>query len=696
MTTTNLTIQADLKAGTDYRFLELSPDAQAWPRHDERTRTLLVAFNVPGYYSLPVRVLSLTSALAGSIPERHDVRYIEIELGESWERLLDAVVHWAPSIIGFTVNIWNLETVLQFIAAVKRQLPDTTILLGGQEVTQSVTDFMHEHSTIDFIIEGEGEIPFLQFLTQWDAGERRLRDVAGVSGLRYRMNGSTASTGHAEIIADLDALPSPILAGLVPVRTKNKLGVMLEGARGCPYQCSFCFEGSRTIKVRMASIERLTAEAHFMVAQGATYFHLLDPILSNSRPDRLEGIARIFKELNATRKMQISLETYAQHLNDKIAPYLADFTTIDVGLQSINPDTLKEIRRVFTREKFLEGLASLRRANPNINIYLICGLPYETLLTFLEGISFVFAQRPVRIFINELCLLNGTELRRKREEYGYDFSPTPPYRVYASKWMNRWEMRLANVLSNYIYRRFNFSIQALFPLAPWAKHSGSGEEKKITLDLRPGNGGTVDRAALEAQIKNVSGADVEILGNEAVCSSDTFRLLGQLQLSGASRLKITAPLPAFADLAQVEKLIALGALHFKSYHAGGGKGTAAALQNLTRSFTMKGYAALKPVSELVVVRSATAPREYRSRLDEACRSSVDVVSVPLTGAPLDEAWIDELAACFRETVETGKWLKVPEAVADRALEGIRDKADVLRLLGQLDLLSAPDDARAAS
>ncbi len=381
--------------------------------------------------------------------------------------------------------------------------------------------------------------------------------------------------------------------------------------------------------------------------------------------------------------MQISLETYAQHIHDGIAPYLADFTIIDVGLQSINPETQKEIRRSFSRERFRDGLASLRRVNPNFNLYLICGLPHETLRTFLEGVEFVLAERPARIFINELCLLNGTELRRRAAEYGYDFSPAPPYWVHASTWMDRWELKIAHVLSKIVVKRYNLSLRALFPLAPWVRSAPPPTGRRVVLRL--------DAAPTPAELNSAAGADVEVVAPAAGGGvPDLLRLLGQLQLIGAARITVSAPPAAFTDAQLVERLIALGALQFTVMPAPGlpeGPAALAPVGNLVRAYSVKGYAAIIPFSEIVVPVDGSGIDRYQERVDEACRSGADLVTIPDGIQQLGDGWTAAAADLFRRRVSEGRWLRVPRPAAERGLEGLRDRGAALDLMERLGLLS---------
>ncbi len=699
----DLQINNKLDSTTDYRLLDLSPAQAEWPRDPSRSRVLLIAFNVPGYYSLAVRILSLTAALCDATRNRADVRYLELDLDQDRTALLERLSAWAPDIIGLSTNIWNLTPVLRLVTDIKQRSPQITTLLGGQEVTNSVTDFLSENHGIDYIVDGEGELPFLQFLENWSPAERRLTEPSRISGLRYRSNGTVACTGPAAVVPTLDDLPSPILAGLVPAGKKYKLGIMLEGARGCPFQCSFCFEGSRVTKVRMASIERLSEEARSMAAQGASYFHLLDPILCNSRPERLKALSDLFRDLNRQRKMLISLETYAQHINDAIAPYLSEFTSIDVGLQSINLETQREIRRQFSSERFLAGLESLRKTNRRFNLYLICGLPHETTVSFLEGIRFVIGQRPVQIFLNELCLLNGTELRRRAADYGYVFDPLPPYRVRATAWMDRRDLLMTNVLSKVVERRYNLSLDCLFPLAPWTRQ-GSLQRAVIRLSHQsscgrscpgcqagagsaPPVGGrppSLDAAA--------AGADVHIQGGDAIGDPAYRKLYGDLMLMGASRIRLSAPLEAFPDVTEVQKLLSLGLLHFKTCYAGETDRLPAHkalenLGNLCRTFSMHGYASLRPFTEVVALHAGGSPRAYIEKVNRIASFAPDLITVPAPPGGEDDTWMNELVASFWDLQQRGLWLALPRAAAEFALRQHRERARLVPLLEELGLLS---------
>ncbi|NQS71478.1 MAG: hypothetical protein HQQ73_04900, partial [Desulfobulbaceae bacterium] len=243
-----------------------------WPKGGQRgqndqkqRRVLLVAVNMPGYYSLAVRILALVVAQNPALASQVNIRYVEFDNSADMQEVAGLLATWQPECIAWTVNIWNRMQVELLLRKLRPLLPQALFLFGGQEVTNSAVDFLQLLPELDYLIEGEGELALVQLLQAWLAsGPRTVRDPYAVSGLRFRRQGQSVLTRPAELVQDLDTLPSVILAGLVQPEQRNLLGVMLEGSRGCPNRCSFCFEGGRRGKVRSASVARLAQEAAHM------------------------------------------------------------------------------------------------------------------------------------------------------------------------------------------------------------------------------------------------------------------------------------------------------------------------------------------------------------------------------------------------------------------------------------------------
>jgi hypothetical protein len=202
----------------------------------------------------------------------------------------------------------------------------------------------------------------------------------------------------------------------------------------------------------------------------------------------------------------------------------------------------------------------------------------------------------------------------------------------------------------------------------------------------------------EPMPREAEGCDVELITDGDPLSPRIARIIGQLQLMGASRLQMTAPLGTLADPGAIGKLVSLGVLHFKTAVSADGttsdglKAQLKLLANIGSSFTVKGYAAIRPVTEVVVHRAGAGRTAYLRAVEQACGSAADIITVPVPLQDLGEDWRSDLAACFRERTRDGKWLKMPRDIASAALEGIRDRDAVLDSLERLSLLSRETEA----
>ncbi|MBK7885843.1 MAG: cobalamin-dependent protein [Bacteroidetes bacterium] len=81
-------------------------------------------------------------------------------------------------VIAFSCYIWNITQTLAVARRIKAVNPAIKILLGGPEVSYEYDDFI-ALPEVDFIIVGEGEIPFGLFLDHYP-------DVSKVPNLVYK------------------------------------------------------------------------------------------------------------------------------------------------------------------------------------------------------------------------------------------------------------------------------------------------------------------------------------------------------------------------------------------------------------------------------------------------------------------------------------------------------------------------------
>jgi len=688
---------------------EIELDLEGMPPIKEgRELVLLVAVNIPGYYSLPVRLLALLANTTAPINQRYDVRFVEHESERNWYDLFDYIKRIDPVILAFSMNIWNRDICIDLATRIKVEKPEITVLIGGQEATDSVIDYLAMVPAFDYIIDGEGELPFLEFLGNWDPVNKKLSDPGKVSGLWYRDQGQAVKTGHANTVQSLDEIPSPILAGLVPMHSKRNLGVMLEGSRCCPFRCSFCFEGGHRGAVRSASVDRITREIDYAVEQGARYFHIMDPILCSHDSQRLKLLTDHIRNLSAKRKkITFLVEAYAEFITDEIAICMKDIAIIDIGLQTIHPPTAKSINRKYRPKAFQRGLNALRRHGAIYNLYLICGLPYETLCTYLKGILFVIEQQPVRVFFNELCLLNGTDLRRKADTYGYHYDAAPPYLIHSNNWMTTEELRMAWALSAAISAQYNLSVFGMYKDTPWLTRQSHYFEKKQHVIGLVGECRRICPACVTREpvpinefdhlLEDAENADFEIVIDNAVNKNYLLQLIGRVHLAGAVRIKLSTPPALFEDNEFIDLLVSRGVWQFKTFLGLPGneiidlkmaRDEAGKLQSVLRSFSLPGAAHFSPFVEVVVYPGMIDPGGLRDLLFMLKEMRAPMISLPADYViPEDRTEFDNFSTMFFEMIENRMWLKLPEEFYHVWFKDDKDAKAIICMLKTLQLLS---------
>ena len=171
-----------------------------------------------------------------------------------------------PDVVGIYVNLMTKLNVLQTIQFIKNELPGTTIILGGPEVTYSAENFLRYGA--DYIVIGEGEETMFELvkgLTLNPSPEER--DFNYIQGIAFLKDRLFIQTSTREKIKDLDELPFPdrkkidlhlYLDAWRKYHGKNAVSVST--MRGCPYTCKWCSRAVYGLSYRRRSPEKVVEE----------------------------------------------------------------------------------------------------------------------------------------------------------------------------------------------------------------------------------------------------------------------------------------------------------------------------------------------------------------------------------------------------------------------------------------------------
>ena len=335
-----------------------------------------------------------------------------------------------PWLVGFTCYVWNIERTLWIARELKRLRPGVGIVLGGPEITPD-NSWVLETPAYDFAVIGEGEQTFAQLLLGLVENEAvPAMAIPGLyvpptSGPRYD---PARRPAFRVPIADLNELASPYRAGILDVSDEQML--LLETTRGCRFKCKFCYYPKAYDQQYYLTPDSVLAELRHAAQSGAREVVLLDPTL-NQRKDFADFLRLLIKG-NPGRGFRYFGELRGEGITDETACLLreANFTEVEVGLQSIEPEAMTRMDRKNNLRAFERGVRAMLREGIRVKVDLIIGLPGDTADSIRRGLHYLWDGglfSEVQVF--NLAVLPGTAFREEAAQLGLVFQPRPPYYV---------------------------------------------------------------------------------------------------------------------------------------------------------------------------------------------------------------------------------------------------------------------------
>jgi|GEM_PF-1198518 len=387
----------------------------------------------PSYYAatgnVPLAAASLASSLtfaenkipqlqANAIsPEDTDI------LGD--RQLIDFLLDSDPEYIGFSLYLWNTERSLHIAKEIKKEKKDTTIIIGGPEVGAD-NPFVLGESGFDVAVSGEAEHSFSKLMSALLSK----KDLSNVENIAYRKPDGYLTNFSKELAADfaLNSFPSPYVSGFLGVDPNRS--TYLETVRGCKSQCTYCFYPKSSQNLRTLDIEETVKLISCLKEKGAKELVFLDPTF-NHRPG-FESFLDAIAEVNFDGQMTMFAELRSEGITLNLAKKMAKagFNRIELGMQSINPETLKRVKRYGDPQKVAEVAKMLVGEGIDLLLDLIIGLPGDRPEDVERGIHF-FLEHGLSEWVQAfpLSVLPGTSMRKDAEKDGLIYMPTPPYRI---------------------------------------------------------------------------------------------------------------------------------------------------------------------------------------------------------------------------------------------------------------------------
>ncbi|NLV87753.1 MAG: B12-binding domain-containing radical SAM protein [Tissierellia bacterium] len=380
-----------------------------------------------------------------------DVELKEYTINQDINYIASQLFKTNADLIGFSVYIWNLTETLRICEILKKVRPDIKILLGGPEVSFDSKESLETYPFIDYIIYGEGEETFKEFLAAIKDG---MLDFQDIKGLAYRRNDQVMVNPPRPLIRDLNTIPSPY--NNIGDEFKNKI-VYFESSRGCPFNCKFCL--SSTIRgVRYFSIDRVKEELDKLIQAKVKQVKFVDRTFNANKKYAME-IMNFIIDKNP-EDINFHFEVTAHLLDEEILDFLSNVKEglfqFEVGVQSTNLKTIEAIGRTTDFPKLREVTKRIKSyKNIHQHLDLIAGLPYEDYGTFKKSFNDVYEIKPEKIQLGFLKLLKGSSLRMNEEKYGFKYLDIPPYEVLENHYIKYEELLKLKSIEELVEKYYN-------------------------------------------------------------------------------------------------------------------------------------------------------------------------------------------------------------------------------------------------
>lgn len=339
-----------------------------------------------------------------------------------------------PKIACFSIFAWNMHLSHEYARRLKEVSPETITIFGGPNYPNGVveqTDFLEKYPAIDFAVEGEGELVFLDIFEKlkgynFDA-EALKADHVEIANTAYLTGGEYVAGKVLPRIQVLDDIPSTFENGLSDKFFDDHLIPMIQSARGCPYSCTFCHEGSLYFnKTRRTSMDRVKWELDYIAERVKVPDFIITDLNFGMFQEDIET-SKYLRELQVERDWPrfVTIATAKNHKERvvDISNILQGSLPPGAAVQSTDPEVLGIIKRKNLPLDAVREVARTAETDGAVSFseVILC-LPGDSRRAHFKSITDVLDAGFTLVRTYQFMLLAGTEAagNKSREDFEMD------------------------------------------------------------------------------------------------------------------------------------------------------------------------------------------------------------------------------------------------------------------------------------
>ncbi len=331
--------------------------------------------------------------------------------------LLERMQRFKPDIVGITCREFEHQTIKRVIVLAKKF--GSFVVLGGPFVTGSPDETI-SLAGVDAICIGEGEAAFTEVVDKMAKG----KNFFDTKNFWFKTRqGKIIKNELRPFLEDLDSLPIPDRD--VFLQESNKFEVTAQSSRGCPFNCTYCYNNmlrkvyaGKGKYVRFRSAENLIEEMRLIKQKyNPPFLPFVDDVFTADRARAMKFFKMYAKEI----RIPFSIITRADMIDLELLLLLrkAGCESIAIGVESANDDIrLKVIKKAVTKETLIKAFDAARGMGIYTYAFNIIGSPNETEQTIWETIEFNKRLNPGGIQVSMMAAHKGSDMYNELSKKG--------------------------------------------------------------------------------------------------------------------------------------------------------------------------------------------------------------------------------------------------------------------------------------
>lgn len=350
---------------------------------------------------------------------------------EDYSRYLD---NNTPKIACFSLFQWNNHLSHEYAKRLKAANPDTIIIFGGPNWPNDPEDqeqFLKKWYAADFCVEGEGEFAFVSIFNilkahHFDANKIKEERIK-LPNTTYLIDDELVKGSVLPRIVDLDEIPSVFENGLCDKFFDKYLTPTIQTARGCPYSCTFCHEGSLYFnKTRRFSQERVQWELNYISERVIVPDFIIVDLnfgLFKQDTETAEYMAKLQEAYDWPKFVTIATAKNHKQRVLEISKILHGSLPPGAAVQSTDPEVLKIIKRKNLPMEAVVEIAKTAETDGAVSFSeIILCLPGDSKRAYIKSVKDVIDAGFTLVRTYQFMLLAGTEAGGvdARKKFAYD------------------------------------------------------------------------------------------------------------------------------------------------------------------------------------------------------------------------------------------------------------------------------------